>query len=278
MSPRPVRIALFSTLAVLGFAACLLAQFESEAQPSTADETPIEKPALPSDSIPEDAPREAGDQAKAATRHVPRVTPRTVYVTELRPLTKSEEEELNTYEKLVKSLREAQDDAARQLIAEQIKELLRVKFDRDMAEREKEIKVVEERVAALRKQHDKRASMKDEIISLNIKTLLFNAEGLDLNFPTAPLMFHNPVSSYSNDPYKGNPNSFTRTPMSAPQPGEGPADALDPNELPNMIRPQTGKPSSNKPALPAEDSDEIVPPAKKAPAKEAPPTTNPNNT
>lgn len=216
MSPRHLRIALFSLFSILTLAVYLPAQFSDDLAFPGEKLAPVAnpKPTLPSTFAPEVAPQPDAPLPPIATvktpRHIPHVIPRTVYVTEMRPLSKEEEQELTNYEQLVKSLREAKDDAARLPIADKIKAILLAKFDRDMAQRNKELKVVEERVATLRKQHDKRASMKDEIISLNMKNILFNADGLDLPFGLPPSTDTSPAAidpNYYSAPTAGAPRT-----------------------------------------------------------------------
>ncbi|MFO1020416.1 MAG: hypothetical protein U0903_06940 [Planctomycetales bacterium] len=168
--------------------------------------------------------------------------PRTVYVTEMRPLTKQEEQEHANYAQLFKSLQDAKDDAGRQPIVDKIKGILIAKFDRDLAEREKEIKAVEERVAALRKQQEKRALMKDEIISVRLKAILFKAEGLDLplNFPSVPVTV----------PTSGLPSDLYRVPISP---------------TPNPTAPTYDNPPQAKPV---ESPKGYTPPAKKLPPEQ----------
>lgn len=258
MPQRPVRIALFSLLSVLILAVTLPAQFGDEIDSSPQQQDPTALKPKPT--------------AAPAQRHVPRVIPRTVYVTEMRPLSNEETQELLEYERLVKSIREAKDDAARKPLADKLKTILNAKFEREMAEREKEIKVVEDRVATLRKQQQKRVSMKDEIISLNIKTILFNAEGLDFPFsiPGVPMMFGTPVDL--NTTYSVPPRSSSkRAPLAEPSldaPNDSASEDLPRKPTPTPLNPE--KPQvpmerpAAKPTIDPTNSDPLQKPKEKA--------------
>ncbi|MEK6263069.1 MAG: hypothetical protein AABP62_31195 [Planctomycetota bacterium] len=108
--------------------------------------------------------------------------PRTVtrYVNEVIYEKISEQEALDAQKlhEAMHLLKTGTDDAAKKKATDAIQEQLAKQFERDLSQREKELTAVEERVKSLRQQLDKRKTAKDDIISLRLKTLINNAEGL----------------------------------------------------------------------------------------------------
>ena len=96
----------------------------------------------------------------------------------MEPISVEEVQQREEFQKAMRALRESNDDESRKSAALTIREYLVKKFDQDTTDREKELAPVEERVKSLRKQLDKRKSSKDEIISLRLKTIINNADGL----------------------------------------------------------------------------------------------------
>lgn len=95
------------------------------------------------------------------------------------PVPPEEQEEHKQFHDAIRQLKEAKDDANKKdEISKTIRELLNKQFERDLAHRESELAAVEERVKTLRKQLDKRKSAKDEIISLRVKTIVNDVDGL----------------------------------------------------------------------------------------------------
>jgi hypothetical protein len=79
---------------------------------------------------------------------------------------------------LLTKLREAEGDAARVELSKQLEEAIAKYFDDDMKTRESELTKLEERVSKLRSQLDRRRRAKQEIIQLQLKVLMNEADGL----------------------------------------------------------------------------------------------------
>ncbi len=75
-------------------------------------------------------------------------------------------------------LKSAKNDTEKAALTKQISQLLDKSFERDMQRREKQISDVEARVKKLRDQIEKRKKAKDDIISLRLKTIVNEADGL----------------------------------------------------------------------------------------------------
>jgi hypothetical protein len=76
------------------------------------------------------------------------------------------------------ALRDAKDDAAKAAAQTQLTELLNNYFEEDMRRREEELAKIETRLKSLREQAARRREKKSEIVELQIKVLLNEAEGL----------------------------------------------------------------------------------------------------
>jgi hypothetical protein len=76
------------------------------------------------------------------------------------------------------AVRAAKDDAGRTTAQEQLQKLLNETFDADMKRRELELTKLEQRVEALRQQATRRQAKKADIIELQTRVLLNEADGL----------------------------------------------------------------------------------------------------
>jgi hypothetical protein len=101
---------------------------------------------------------------------------------------------------LIKQLRDAKIDPAKQAAMKSIRQLLERAFDRDISRREDDVSEIEGRIRMLREQIEKRKKAKDDIVGLELKTILNEAEGL--GFPglndagtTPPLTEPNTISN-----------------------------------------------------------------------------------
>ena len=116
------------------------------------------------------------------TRDGGAMRPRTVtrYVNEIiyEPVSEQEALEAQRLQQAMHLLKTGTDEAAKKKVTDVIQEQLAKQFERDLSQREKELATVEERVKSLRQQLDKRKAAKDDIISLRLKTIVNNAEGL----------------------------------------------------------------------------------------------------
>lgn len=84
----------------------------------------------------------------------------------------------------VKELRAAGTDKSKDEAKKETQTLLDRYFEADMKERQREVAAIEERVKRLRAQLEKRQAAKDEIVQLQLKVIVNEAEGL--GFFTAP--------------------------------------------------------------------------------------------
>jgi hypothetical protein len=80
--------------------------------------------------------------------------------------------------KLVNQLRETDDEAKKADLTKQLEAAVAKHFDEDMKTRETELTKLEERLKKLRAQLDRRAKAKAELIQLQVKVLVNEAEGL----------------------------------------------------------------------------------------------------
>lgn len=94
------------------------------------------------------------------------------------PVSAEEMKQLQAFQGAKQKLKDAKDEASRKAAMDVMQKHLATQFEQDLAQRENELKVVEEKVKQLRQQLDKRKLAKDEIVSLRLKTIVNNAEGL----------------------------------------------------------------------------------------------------
>lgn len=82
------------------------------------------------------------------------------------------------YREARQALKDATNETERKTASEAIRLHLDKQFERDLVQREEDLFAVEERVKMLRQQFDRRKQSKDEIVTLRLKTILNNADGL----------------------------------------------------------------------------------------------------
>lgn len=75
-------------------------------------------------------------------------------------------------------LRQSKDEKTRSAAAEKLKKLLETTFDRDYERRNRQLVELEQRVAKLRSQLDRRKKSRDDVIDVRVKSLLYEAEGI----------------------------------------------------------------------------------------------------
>lgn len=109
-----------------------------------------------------------------------RVIPRPVHEEVMEAVSPEEQVEHKQFRAAIQQLKEIKDDDPnkKEEVAKTLRDLLGKQFDRDLAHREKELVALEERVATLRKQLEKRKSAKNDIIVLRIRTIANEIEGL----------------------------------------------------------------------------------------------------
>ncbi len=120
---------------------------------------------------------------------------------------------------LAKLWRDAEDDKSeQQRITEMAAKMLSAQFEADLERREAELKRIEERVDRLRRQLNKRAENKEEIVKLQIKQLTMSWDGLGWNEP----------SSRKHDAIIAMPNGLGQdmNPMFFPSRGENETSSL----------------------------------------------------
>jgi len=97
---------------------------------------------------------------------------------------------------LVDELRDS-DDAKKTAVTRKLEAAVTEQFDRDMEYREGELRKLEERLNKLRGQLDRRRKAKAEIIQLQIKVLINEAEGLGFGRESLPLSPKNQTSWFA---------------------------------------------------------------------------------
>jgi hypothetical protein len=120
-------------------------------------------------------------------------------------------------------LKAAKNDAEKTALTKEISQRLDKSFEHDMQRREKEIADVEARVKKLRDQIEKRKKAKDDIISLRLKTIVNEADGL--GFPEGADA--RPGFSWQRDDFRhigAMPFSFENNDLEPPQ-GDAPKAA-----------------------------------------------------
>lgn len=129
--------------------------------------------------------------------------------------------------RLMNQLRGAEDDAKKGEITKQLESAVDKYFDEDMKARETELKNLEERLTKLRGQLDRRRKAKADIIQLQIKVLVNEAEGLGFSpasdfvpAPNSPFYFHS--TGPSNAP-AGQAGAYAPVPVARPRSPGAPA-------------------------------------------------------
>jgi len=95
-----------------------------------------------------------------------------------RHVSPEEDAELEALSQAIHKFKSAKSDADKTTAKNEISKALEKVFKRDMERREKQIADVEARVKKLREQLENRTKAKDEILSLHLKTIVNEAEGL----------------------------------------------------------------------------------------------------
>jgi len=93
-------------------------------------------------------------------------------------LSEAEIKEFEALRQGIGKLKSAKNDTEKAALTKQISQLLDKSFERDMQRREKQISDVEARVKKLRDQIEKRKKAKDDIVTLRLKTIVNEADGL----------------------------------------------------------------------------------------------------
>jgi hypothetical protein len=83
-----------------------------------------------------------------------------------------------TIRKAAEAVRDAKDSQEKEAAQKKLVDALNKCYDEDMAQREKELKQIEERLAKLRELLERRRAKKQDIIDLQVKVALNEADGL----------------------------------------------------------------------------------------------------
>ena len=107
-----------------------------------------------------------------------KIVARTVHESIYEPVPPEELAQFQAFQEAMQALKDAKDDGAKKKASDAIRLELQRQWERDTVQREQELATVEERVKSLREQLDKRKAKWEDIISLRLKTIINNAEGL----------------------------------------------------------------------------------------------------
>jgi hypothetical protein len=94
------------------------------------------------------------------------------------PMSREEMQEVEAFHRSIEKLKSAKSDADKTSATNELSKMLEKSFQRDLERREHEIAQVEARVKKLREQIEKRRKAKDDILSLRLKTIVNEADGL----------------------------------------------------------------------------------------------------
>lgn len=94
------------------------------------------------------------------------------------PVSDEELQDMKEFQSALQTLKESKGEVARKNATDAMQSLLVKQFEQDLKQRQEELTAIEERVASLRQQLEKRKAFQAEIISLRLKTIVNNADGL----------------------------------------------------------------------------------------------------
>jgi hypothetical protein len=94
------------------------------------------------------------------------------------PMSEEEMQESDALHQAVDKLKSAKSDAEKTSATKEISQLLEKLFQRDLEHREHQVTEIEARVKKLRDQIEKRKKAKDDILTLHLKTIINESEGL----------------------------------------------------------------------------------------------------
>jgi hypothetical protein len=120
------------------------------------------------------------------------------------------------------AVRSAQDDEAREAASQRLHELLNKTFDADMERREEELAKIEQRLQALREQAARRLEKKDEIIELQTRVLINEADGLGFYSSDEPMFLYSRAATAEPMQARGLPSPDYLRPAYPNVPGRAP--------------------------------------------------------
>ena len=205
-----------------------------------------------------------------------KLVPRTVYESQMVPISESELRDMQSYQVTLQTLRNenlAEDTKANARVM--LAKFVALQFDRDLESREKDVVELEARVKKLREQLDKRKAAREKIIELRLTTIQNEIDGL--GFPGGTGMapgegFTGPAFGSSgnfapNREPELDPNSILDAPSYNP-PNSIPSD---PRSLPFPVRAEEAPPE----ALPVDPTPNVEAFVDPAPAKKYSPVELP---
>ncbi|MEZ6040508.1 MAG: hypothetical protein R3C20_08380 [Planctomycetaceae bacterium] len=177
----------------------------------------------PNESFPQPKSTDPFGAAVAETQPVPqtmraRQVRRTIIETVYEPVPKEELDSLLELQKAISTLKNETDEEKNAVAIASVRTKLTEQFERDLQQREKELAQVEERVAMLRDQLEKRKNAQDDIITLRLQTIVNEANGLGFpdSYPTAPsdntVPDHGPWSTPASRPLQSGLFPFKEDP------------------------------------------------------------------
>ena len=99
--------------------------------------------------------------------------------------------------RLVNELRGTEDAGKKAELTKQLEAAIAKQFERDMESRRDELRKLEERLNKLRTQLDRRNAAKTDIIQLELKVLVNEAEGLGFSSKSSSNLYSTPNNLYS---------------------------------------------------------------------------------
>lgn len=146
---------------------------------------------------------------------------------------------------MTRKLRQADDDATRAELTDELEAKLNEYFDHDMQRREAELAKIEQRLAKLRSQLDRRRENRQEIVDLQMKVILNDAEGLGF-FSTSPGGFGNDPfgGGFDFDPFFGHSAGKSDAPLQQPTNAPEPSKAAIPVAAPSPEAPSVPSPTT----------------------------------
>jgi hypothetical protein len=154
------------------------------------------------------------------------------------------------FEKAVEALREAEDDQARSKAEENLRDLLSKYFGEDMKRRDAELKEMAKRLKKLEEQLELRKEKMDEIVDLQMKVLVNQANGLGFFSNEQTSNEHLPQNQFYF--YSPRPKIVAQPPTTQIVPGATAVPAEPPTPTP---------PRPARPAPVAPPTERYVPPA-----------------
>ena len=164
-----------------------------------------------------------------------KLVPKTYFERRVVQISEEEYVQFKTFQNALNALNgsiELKDQVAHKEAIDTIRRYLADQFERDLKQREQELVAAEAKLQSLRKQFDKRAVAKDEIIGLRLKQMLNQADGL--GFPgDDPLNNNAGPTSFDIDfaPGLGGPPRLSPgvgIPSAGPSPDSFPSSDLRP--------------------------------------------------